>query len=131
MVAGETPILFTGPLSALPHAKAGRLRLLAVSTAKRAPALPDLPTVAEGGVPGYEYTSWYGLLAPRGTPPAAIDTLARAVAQALQTKEVAAFFVNEGFELDGKGPAAFREFLAREVARYVELVPTIAGLKIE
>ena len=111
VVGGETPILFTGPLSVLPHAKAGRLRALAVSTAKRSPAFPELPTVAEGGVPGYEYTSWYGLLAPRRTPAAIIDVLSGAVAQALKTKEVSAFLSGEGFELDGSGPAAFRIFL--------------------
>jgi tripartite-type tricarboxylate transporter receptor subunit TctC len=131
VVGGETPILFTGPLSVLPHAKAGRLRALAVSTAKRSPAFPDLPTVAEGGAPGYEYTSWYGLLAPRGTPPAVIDTLAGAVTQALHSREVATFLGGEGFELDGGGPAAFRDFLGREVAKYIELTPTIAGLRLD
>jgi tripartite-type tricarboxylate transporter receptor subunit TctC len=131
VVGGETPILFTGPLSVLPHAKAGRLRALAVSTAKRSPAFPELPTVAEGGVPGYEYTSWYGLLAPRRTPAPVINALAGAVAQTLKSKEVAAFFGGEGFELDGSGAAAFRAFLASEVAKYIELTPTIAGLQLD
>jgi tripartite-type tricarboxylate transporter receptor subunit TctC len=131
VVGGETPILFTGPLSVLPHARAGRLRPLAVSTARRSPAFPELPTVAEGGAPGYEYTSWYGLLAPRRTPAAIIDVLSGAVAQALKTKEVAAFLTNEGFELDGNGAAAFRTFLASEVAKYIGLTPTIAGLQLD
>jgi tripartite-type tricarboxylate transporter receptor subunit TctC len=131
VVGGETPILFTGPLSVLPHAKAGRLRALAVSTAKRSPAFPDLPTVAESGAPGYEYTSWYGLLAPRHTPAAVIKILSDAVAQALQSKEFATFLTSEGFELDGNGPAAFQRFLAGEIAKYVELTPTIAGLRID
>lgn len=131
VVGGETPILFTGPLSVLPHARAGRLRALAVSTAKRSAAFPDLPTVAEGGATGYEYTSWYGLLAPRRTPAAIVNTLSTAVAQALQSKEVAGFLAGEGFELDGTGPAAFREFLAREVRKYIELTPTIAGLHLD
>jgi tripartite-type tricarboxylate transporter receptor subunit TctC len=131
VVGGETPILFTGPLSVLPHAKAGRLRPLAVSTAKRSPAFPDLPTVAEGGATGYEYTSWYGLLAPRKTPPAIINILAHAVAQALQSREVTAFLGGEGFELDGTGAIAFQRFLAAEVAKYIALTPTIAGLAID
>ena len=131
VVGGETPILFTGPLSVLPHAKAGRLRPLAVSTAKRSPAFPDLPTVAEGGATGYEYTSWYGLLAPRKTPPEIINTLAHAVAQALQSREVTAFLGGEGFELDGTGAVAFQRFLAAEVAKYIALTPTIAGLAID
>jgi hypothetical protein len=131
VVGGETPILFTGPLSVLPHAKAGRLRALAVSTAKRSPAFPELPTVAEGGVPGYEYTSWYGLLAPRRTPAPIINTLSSSIAQTLKTKEVSAFLGGEGFELDGNGPAAFRSFLNAEVAKYIELTPTISGLQIE
>jgi tripartite-type tricarboxylate transporter receptor subunit TctC len=131
VVGGETPVLFTGPLSVLPHAKAGRLRALAVSTAKRSTAFPELPTVAEGGAPGYEYTSWYGLLAPRNTPAAIVGSLSTAVAQALKTKEVSSFLSGEGFELDGNGPAAFRNFLAAEVAKYIELTPTIAGLRID
>jgi hypothetical protein len=131
VVGGETPILFTGPLSVLPHAKAGRLRALAVSTAKRSTAFPDLPTVAEGGAPGYEYTSWYGLLAPRHTPATIVGSLSAAVAQALRTKEVSSFLTGEGFELDGNGPAAFRDFLSAEVAKYIDLTPTIAGLHID
>ena len=131
VVGGETPILFTGPLSVLPHAKAGRLRALAVSTAKRSPAFPELPTVAEGGATGYEYTSWYGLLAPRHTPAPVIATLSNAVAQALKTREASSFLTGEGFELDGNGPAAFRGFLATEVAKYIDLTPTIDGLKID
>ncbi len=131
VVGGETPILFTGPLSVLPHAKAGRLRALAVSTAKRAAAFPELPTVAEGGAPGYEYTSWYGVLAPRHTPAAIVDKLSGAIAGALRTRAVSEYLAGEGFELDGNGPAAFRDFLAREVAKYIELTPTIAGLRID
>ena len=131
VVGGETPILFTGPLSVLPHAKAGRLRPLAVSTAKRSPSFPDLPTVAEGGAAGYEYTSWYGLLAPRNTPAPIIQTLAQAVAQTLQSREVSAFLGGEGFELDGTGAAAFQRFLGAEVQKYIALTPTIAGLAID
>ena len=131
VISGEATVLFTGPLSVLPHAKAGRLRPIAVSTAKRSPAFPDLPTVAEGGAPGYEYTSWYGLLAPRGTPAPVITRLAGAVAQALQTKELSAYLTNEGFELDGTGPANFAKFLVREVDKYIDLVPNIEGLRVD
>ncbi len=131
VMSGESSVLFTGPLSVLPHAKSGKLRAIAVSTAKRSPAFPDLPTVAEGGAPGYEYTSWYGLLAPRGTAAPVITRLSNAVAQALQTKELSAYLTNEGFELDGTGPANFEKFLGREVDKYIDLVPHIEGLRAD
>lgn len=128
-VAGESSVLFTGPLSVLPHAKSGRLRVLAVSTSKRSMAFPDLPTVAEGGAPGFEYTSWYGLLTPRNTPALAISRLSQATAEALRHKELRTFLASEGFELDGTGPAHFQEFLDREISKYAELIPTITGLQ--
>lgn len=131
LMSGEVDMAFDGMGTAAPNIKAGRLRALAVSTAKRSTAFPELPTVAEGGAPGYEYTSWYGLLAPRNTPAAIVGSLSTAVAQALKTKEVSSFLSGEGFELDGNGPAAFRNFLAAEVAKYIELTPTIAGLRID
>ncbi len=130
-VAGESLILFTGPLSVLPHAKSGRLRALAVSTARRSPAFPDMPTVAEGGAPGFEYTSWYGLLAPRNTPAAVVSRLSQATAEALKHRELRNFLAGEGFELDGAGPAAFAKFLDGEIAKYVTLIPAIDGLKVE
>ncbi len=130
-VAGESSVLFTGPLSVLPHAKAGRLRALAVTTARRSPAFPDLPTVAEGGVPGFEYTSWYGLLAPRHTPALTVTRLALATAEALKHPELGNFLAREGFELDGSGPAAFQKFLDSEITKYLELTPTIDGLRLD
>ncbi len=130
-VAGESSVLFTGPLSVFPHAKAGRLRALAVSTARRASAFPELPTVAEGGAPGFEYTSWYGLLAPRHTPVLAVTRLAQATGDALKQKEFRSFFLTEGFELDGNGPATFQKFLDSEIAKYTDLIPVIEGLRVE
>jgi tripartite-type tricarboxylate transporter receptor subunit TctC len=130
-VAGESSVLFTGPLSVFPHAKAGRLRALAVSTARRASAFPELPTVAEGGVPGFEYTSWYGLLAPRHTPAPTVTRLAQATSGALKQIEFRSFFAAEGFELDGNGPALFQTFLDGEIAKYTDLIPAIEGLRVE
>ena len=129
-VAGESSVLFTGPLSALPHTQSGRLRALAVTTAQRSRAFPELPTVAEGGAPGFEYTSWYGLLAPRHTPAAVIARVAQATAAATRHKELSRFLTGEGFELDGQGPVVFQRFLASEITKYLDLVPAI-GLRAQ
>lgn len=131
VVVGESSLLFTGPLSALPHVRAGRMKLLAISSANRSPSFPDVPTVREGGVPGYEYVSWYGIFAPRGTPSPIVNRFSSAVAEVMAKPDFRDQFAGEGFQLDGKGPAVFEKFVASEIQRYSELVPTITGLKVE
>ncbi len=88
LIAGAVQLSFAGLPQTLPHVKAGRLRALAVTTLRRAAAVPDLPTIAEAGVPGYEVDPWYGVIAPAGTPRAIIDRLNAAFAQALAAPDV-------------------------------------------
>ena len=83
LLSNEVSALLSTFASALPHVKSGRLRALGVTSAQRAPALPDIPTIAESGVPGYDYGTWYGLLAPAGTPRAAVEKLNRATTEVL------------------------------------------------
>ena len=96
LLGNEVSALLSTFASALPHVKSGRLRALGVTSAQRAPALPDIPTIAESGVPGYEYGTWYGLLAPAGTPRAAVEKLNRATTAVLASPKTAERFVGQG-----------------------------------
>jgi len=129
-LAGEVPMSFHGP-TVMPHVKAGRLRALAVTSAKRSSAWPDIPTMQEGGVPDYHYTTWHGLLAPRGTPPAVITRLHQGVVQTARDPAVMKLLAVDGAELHGNSPAQFQAFLQREVTRYRELVQAIGGQALE
>lgn len=121
LLGGEVQMALLGPLSVKPHIASGKLRPLAVSTAKRSAAFPNLPTLAEAGVPKYEMTSWYGILAPRGTPRAAIERLNTAVAAAQTDKAVIETLAAEGAELPHTTPQVFGQYLAAEIARYADL----------
>jgi tripartite-type tricarboxylate transporter receptor subunit TctC len=102
--------------------QAGRLRALATTGARRTPSLPDLPTIAEAGVPGYEFSSWWGVLAPAGTPPAAIATFNDYVVKATRTPEVRKRFSDEGVEIIASSPAEFGAHIKRELARWAKVV---------
>ena len=113
--------MFMFQTSALPQVKAGKLRALAVSTAKRSPAAPELPTVVEAGVPGYEFNGWFGLFAPAGTPKSVIDTLAVAAQKAVQSPEFKAKLIELGFVPVGDTPAAFDSFFRAELAKWARV----------
>ncbi len=130
MVAGTTQMMFASPVTVLPQVKAGRLRALAVTTAVRAKSIPDLPTVRESGVDGYEFSSWYGLLAPRAVPPGIIATLNQAVARVLQQPDVQARLGADGAEVAGGTPDQFAEFLQQQMEKYAKLVKEL-NLRIE
>jgi tripartite-type tricarboxylate transporter receptor subunit TctC len=121
LVAGEVHMALLGPLSVKPHLASGKLRALAVTTAKRSPALPDLPTISESGVPGYEMLAWYGVLAPRGTPTVVIDRLNAAITAAQDEPAVRDALADEGAELVKGTPRAFETFLRAQVAQFVAL----------
>lgn len=105
--------------SALPHVKANRLRAYAVTTAKRADPLPDVPTVAESGVPGYDYATWYGMLAPAGTPAPVVAQLNQAVVSALSTPELKRLFVTQGLNATPTTAAKFSEYIRSETRKWV------------
>ena len=122
MLGNEISILMSTFASALPHVKANRLRAYAVSTATRAGPLPDVPTIAESGVPGYEYATWYGLLAPAGTPARIVDQLNKATVASLNSPEVRKAFVNQGLNGTPSTSAQFAKYLNAEIEKWVEVV---------
>ena len=130
LIAGETQVNFSTISTALQHVKTGRLRALAVSTAKRAAAAPEVPTIDEAGVAGYDYSSWIGLLAPAKTPAAIITRLNSEANKAVHTAEVKAILAIEASEAVGTTPDEFDLIMKREVARWIQVVKA-AGIKGE
>lgn len=122
LIAGQVDATFTGAPAVLPHVRSGRLRALAVSSAARIPTLPDVPTVAESGYPGFEADQWYGIVAPAGTPAALIARLNAEVNKALALPEVAQQLATEGAVPMATTPQAFGELIAREIPRWAEVV---------
>jgi tripartite-type tricarboxylate transporter receptor subunit TctC len=113
----------------IPFIRDGQLRALAVSSKERSPALPDVPTVAEAGVPGYEATSWIGMLAPAATPPAIIDRLWDAVNTAMKVPSVQETLIKGGTDIVVSKPDEFREVIASDLAKYAKLADLFKGLK--
>jgi tripartite-type tricarboxylate transporter receptor subunit TctC len=130
LVAGQVQANMSTISTALPHVKAGALRALAVSSARRAPSLPDVPTVAEAGVPGYDYSSWVGLLAPAKTPQAVVARLAAESARAVQAAEIRKVLSLEGAEPVGSSPEEFSALIRREIGAWKKVVEA-AGIKEE
>lgn len=122
LIAGQVDATFTGAPAVLPHLKSGRLRALAVSSSARIAVLPDVPTVAEGGYPGFEADQWYGLVAPAGTPADVVARLNGIVNRSLALPDVAQQLATEGAVPVPTTPAAFGELIAREIPRWREVV---------
>lgn len=130
VIAGRIQMLFSGVPQALPHVQGGRLRALAVTTPARSPAVPEVPTVAEAGVPGFEVTVWYGILATGRTPKAIIDKLNREIVRALQSADVRQQLMSLGLEPVGNTPAQFGATIKAEIAQWAQVVKQ-AGIKAE
>ena len=116
--------------STLPHVKTGKLRALAVTSAKRSPALPDVPTVAESGIDGFEMVSWYGLWAPANMPPALVSQIHKEVGKALKSDEIAKTLGSQGFITSGSSPDQFKVYIKDEYSKYSRLIKA-ANIKIE
>jgi tripartite-type tricarboxylate transporter receptor subunit TctC len=129
-VAGQVHMLFGNVLSSLVHAKSGRLRALAVTTARRSKVLPDLPTLDEAGVRGYENSTWFGVIAPAGTPPAVVGRLNAELVKAAQAPEIIERIAPDGGEPVGSTPDQFGRHIATEIARWRKVVKD-AGIRIE
>jgi len=129
-IAGNVQLLFGSVATTLQHIKSGRLRGLAVTTAKRIPAAPELPTVAEAGVPGYEVVLWHGLVAPKGTPKAVVDKLNLEATQILKTQALAELLAADGVAPAGGTPEQFRSTIKADIERWQRLVKK-AGIKAE
>jgi len=130
VLGGEISTAVAFPLAALPHIKGGKLKALAVTGKKRSKALPDVPTVAESGVSGYEFASWMGLTVPRGTPEHVIQKIHAAAAAALKDKDVTERLSAGLTEPVGAGPKEFAELIAREDARWSKMIKQF-GMKID
>lgn len=121
LLGGQVPLCFCTLPSVFAQTKSGRLRAVAVTTRKRSASAPDLPTIAESGVPGYEMGQWYGLLAPNGTPAAIVDRLNAEAGKALQHPELRRRFLAEGAEPAHGTPAEFGAFFQAEIAQWVRV----------
>lgn len=126
-IAGEVPLLFSGVPPGLPHVRSGRVRLLAVTPGKRLKALPDVPTVAESGLPGYDVTTWYGLFTTGGTDPAIIDRLAREVARIVALPQVQDDIARQGMEATSSPPADFTRFVTSEIGKWGKIIRAIGA----
>ena len=122
LIGGQVQVMMDGLPSALPHVKTGRLRALAVTSAKRSPAAPDLPTIAESGYPGFYADAWSGLFAPKGTPKAIVDKLAAESARILALPDVRERFAALGAEPVGSTPQAFAQHVQREIEKWAKVV---------
>jgi tripartite-type tricarboxylate transporter receptor subunit TctC len=130
LIGGQIPVGVDNLPSSMPHIKSGKVRALAVTTAKRWPGTPDIPTVAESGVAGYEASAWFGLLAPAGTPKAIVDLLQRSVADIVREPAVAQRLTEMGAEPVASTPEAFGRQIAAEIDKWNKVVAA-TGVKVE
>lgn len=128
LLAGNVDMLFAGTEALMPHVKSGKLRALAVSTATRLPAFPEIPAVAESGLPNYDVVAWHGLVAPRGVPPSIIAKLNAELNAGLKTKEMDARLEPTGVMVAGGSPEQFGALLQAEITRYGKVIRD-AGIK--
>jgi tripartite-type tricarboxylate transporter receptor subunit TctC len=122
VLSGETSVAFNNPTSSLPHIKAGRLRLVAVTTAKRWPLLPQVPTIAESGVRGYEHLIWNGMVVRTGTPQPIVQRVHAELTEALKSQQVSEMLARDGALPAPESPGAFARFLADEHKKWVPVV---------
>jgi tripartite-type tricarboxylate transporter receptor subunit TctC len=130
VIAGVVPVSIPGTAGMVGHIKAGKLRALAVTGATRSPELPDVPTVMESGVPGYEAYVWMGLLAPKGTPAPIVDRLYRELTQVLAGPEAKRYMASAGIEIVGSSPAQFGAYFRGERDHWAKVIRE-TGARIE
>jgi tripartite-type tricarboxylate transporter receptor subunit TctC len=129
-LAGQTQAMFDNPPTVMAQIRAGGLRALGVAARQRIPQLPDVPTIAESGVPNFEASSWFGLVAPARTPAPIVERLAAETAKAVQDPEMRARFDQLGARLVGNSPSEFAQLVARERASWGEVIKS-AGIKLQ
>lgn len=127
MLAGQTATMIAPILTPIPHIRSGRLRGLGITSAKRSPVAPEIPTIAEAGLPGYEAVQWYGALAPARTPPEIVARLHREFTATLQMPEVRKRFAGDGTEPVGSTPEEFRGYIQSELAKWAKVAKS-AGI---
>lgn len=126
LLAGEAQVLLTNMASVMPHLKSGRIKALGVSSARRSPLAPDLPTIAEAGVPGFEYATWYGMLVPAGTPPPIVERIRDDTAKSIHAPQVRDRFSGQGLDVYGTTPAEFQAHLGAELVKWEKLIRAAA-----
>ena len=129
-VAGQIHMMFGNILSTIPHVKSGKLRALALTSATRSAVLPELPTISESGVPGYENTTWHGWLAPAGTPVAVVNRLNAEIATSLKAPDVLTRLATDGGEPVGSTPEQFARHITAEIGRWRKVIKD-ANLRFE
>ncbi len=130
LLAGQLDVMFSSTISAIPHARAGKLRILAISSAARSPALPDVPTISESGIPGFTAVTWNGLFAPAGTPQPMIERLSLEVNKLMALPEVRERLAKLGAEHQNNTPQQFDTFFRQEVAEQGAVIKA-AGIKAD
>jgi tripartite-type tricarboxylate transporter receptor subunit TctC len=130
LVAGHVPLVFDGLGSSAAQIRDGKLRALAVAAPKRVPAFPDIPTAAEAGVPGYEVSTWYGVFAPKNTPPAIVERMAKELQKAMQTAAIKDAWERNGSDVPDVTGNAFATMVSAETVRWQKVV-TEAGVKLD
>jgi len=130
LLAGQTDFMFDNLASALTQVKAGKLRAFAVTTTRRAEAMPDVPTMAESGLPGFDVSTWFGVFAPAGTPPAVVERLNKEFTAALRSPEMRERLARMGAEPAPMTPGDFQQFVRSEMAKY-EKVVKFSGARVD
>ena len=130
MLSGENALAMPTLPTVSPHLKAGRMRPVGVTAVKRSPLLPEVPTIAEAGVPGYEATNWFSLIAPAGTPRPVIDRVHQEVTRALRAADVSERLVAEGADLIGSTPEELADYMKAETGKWARVIKA-AGIKAE
>jgi tripartite-type tricarboxylate transporter receptor subunit TctC len=130
LLGGEAQLSFLGVVAVVPHVKSGKMRALALTAAKRSAVLPDLPTIAEAGVAGYEFASWYGVLAPAGTPAPRVAKLHDILVKSLRSPDLAGRMATEGADIIAGSPQQFAAYLRTELAKWAKVVKD-SGLRVE
>ena len=129
-MGGQTQLIISTSVGLLPHVRAGRLRAIALTSAKRSAAAPDIPTFAESGVPGYEHEPWNGMFGPAGLPKPVLAKVNAEVARVLRSPEVAKVLERDGADIVGSSPEQFGAVLKAEIAKWTK-VAKAAGIRLE
>jgi tripartite-type tricarboxylate transporter receptor subunit TctC len=122
LLGGQVVMMFDQPVSSLPHVRAGKLKMLGISSSKRFPTLPDVPTIAESGVPGFDAVSWSGVCVPAGTPRDIVNKLQQEIAKVLQAPDLKTRLLNDGIEPIGSTPEQFTEHAKKEAVKWGKVV---------
>jgi tripartite-type tricarboxylate transporter receptor subunit TctC len=130
LLGGQVQVMFANMPGTLQHVRSGKLRVLAVTGEKRSNLLPEVPTIAEAGVPGYQAATWFGVLAPAGTPKEIVAKLNAEIAKVLGAPELINHLKNEGAEVTGGSPGQFRTFLQADIAKWAPIVRA-SGAQVE